>query len=450
MPGGFNISKTLSSVLSMSERAMRKLNDAAGFPTAKVISDDFIPGDVDIKRISLTSLANDKFFDLTGQAKVINIYESIFSPCIFAEIEMQDSLDLKNDFDIRQGDRIVIEFNTPKTENSVELVFGVVELSSTTIKENLMMKSYVISLASLEALNNSVLSLSLKQKDSVSKVVKRIFDDNIKTDKKVYIDSTKGIEDLPPLSAIRPFKAISYLIEFAYSSRYKSNAYVFFENKRGFHFTSVEKLIKQGVDAQAKGSLFTDKEFYFDLASRENLENIAFRNIISYKKLSTNSFSEMSKVTNIVKSFDFTRGNYVEFISRASDVNFDLLDGISTSKNKPIFDDFYNSSTTNVEFIPICSDTMNKNHGEYIASRKSFARMMEQDTIRILIYGDTELNCGDVIKCNFPNVSSFDNTEGKPEMETGNYLITALRHMILNSDRPQHLVSMELKRNRAQ
>jgi hypothetical protein len=118
------------------------------------------------------------------------------------------------------------------------------------------------------------------------------------------------------------------------------------------------------------------------------------------------------------------------------------------SSNDPTFDNLYGRETTSVEFIPISTDTMPKNFGEYVANRSMFANKLEQDTIHILVYGDTELVVGDVIKCNFPNISANNKDQTKTQIESGNYLVTSLRHMILNTDRPQHSISMELKRNR--
>ena len=68
--------------------------------------------------------------------------------------------------------------------------------------------------------------------------------------------------------------------------------------------------------------------------------------------------------------------------------------------------------------------------------------------MQILIYGDTELTVGNVIKCTIANPTSFDSNKDKSAQKSGLYLVTALRHMILVTDRPQHLISMELRRNK--
>ena len=63
-----------------------------------------------------------------------------------------------------------------------------------------------------------------------------------------------------------------------------------------------------------------------------------------------------------------------------------------------------------------------------------------------MIYGDSNLSVGDVIECTFPTVPDMGDTTTRPSTDTGYYLITHLRHIILNTDRPQHVISCNLYR----
>jgi hypothetical protein len=448
----FNIARLLESFFGQIESTLESVTGQVDSEGAKIPQGDIIPGDVEIMKIFLVSLDRTRSADLTQMVKFINVYEDILSPSLVAEFEVQDLEDLQNNFNIRPGDYIQFSFRSPASENSVDLLLAVHDVSNTVAKENLQLKTYTITALSPEALRNSTIAINFKQKDSASKIVRRIFNDHINTTKAINIDPSKAIEDFPPMAAIRPFAAINYLTRFAYSNKYESNAFVFFENKKGYYFTTIEKLIEQGVKAQEKGSRFTDKEFFFDLAANEDKRNLPIRNIVAYKKISTNSFNDMSKISTIVNTYDLTRGNYVKTVKTVGDMKFNLLEGSisdsSSSTNDPAFDLLYGKQTTSVSFIPISTDTMPKEYGEYVANRLMFASKLEQDTVQIFVYGDTELCVGDVIKCNFPNISANGKDQTRTEVESGNYLITSLRHLILNTDRPQHMISIEMKRNR--
>ena len=441
-----------SSALNAPIRVVEKLRQLQGqsVSPAKTI-EKFIPGDVDVISIDYTSIDSNKTYNFVNQVKVINIFESIFKPAIFATVEVGDPAAILQDVQMRIGDYITIAFKTSKSQTDPSVyVLAIADIGNISMKSNLKMQTYTLSLASPEALRNSVTTVSLKFKDSISNAAKRIFDTYVKTDKKVNIDSTRSIEDLPPFTAMRPLAAINYMVRYAYSNKYKSGAYVFFENKNGFHFTAVEKLIKQGVDSQNKGNATTDKEFFYDSATKESTKDVTIRNIIAMNQLSSDSFSDSSKLANIVNSYDMVRGTYKSYFFRpaAGKDEFELLSGKSKTINKPAFDESYGKVTKNITFVPISSDVTDANLAEYMSKRIAFSHLLEQEVVQILVYGDTELTVGNVIKCTIANPTSFDSNKGKPGAKSGLYLITSLRHMILNSDRPQHVISMELRRNK--
>lgn len=439
-----------SSALNGPIRVVEKLRQLQGQTTSPAkTTEKFIPGDVDIISVDYTSLDSNKTYNFVNQVKVINIYESIFKPAIFATAEVGDPASILQDVQMRVGDYITITFKTSqsKTDPSV-YVLAITDIGDISMKSNLKMQTYTISLASPEALRNSVTTMSLKFKDSMSNAVKKIFDTYVKTDKKVNIDSTRSIEDLPPFTAMRPFSAINYMVRYAYSSKYKSGAYVFFENRHGFHFTAVEKLIKQGVDSQNKGNSTTDKEFFYDSATKESTKDVTIRNIIALNQLSSDSFSDSSKLANIVNSYDMVRGTYKSYFFQPGKEEFELLSGKTKTMNKSTFDRSYGQITKNITFVPISSDVTDANLAEYMAKRIAFSHLLEQEVVQILVYGDTELTVGNVIKCTIINPTSFDSNRDKPAAKSGLYLITSLRHIILNTDRSQHVISMELRRNK--
>ena len=432
-------------------RAVQKLRELQGQGAApkKIVDKDIIPGDVDIISIEYTSIDMGKTYDFSNQVKYINIFESIFKPAIFAELEVADPASILQDVDMRPGDYITLTFKTSKSNTDpTKYVMAISEIGNLSLKSNLKMQTYTLVLASPEVLRNSVSTLGMKFKDSISNSVRTIFDVYIKTDKKVSIDGTRSIEDMPPFTVMRPFQAINYMVRYAYSSKYKSSAYVFFENKNGYQFTSLEKLIEQGVKSQNKGNLTTDKEFFYDSVTKESIKDLTLRNILALKQISSGNFSDASKVANIVNTYDFKTGKYNTFYFRADTEEFELLSGKSKTPNKAAFDQSFGKLTKEIEFVPISSDVTDKDLAKYLASRKGFSRFLEQDVMQILVHGDTELTVGNVIRCTIANPTSFESNQNKSAQKSGLYLVTSLRHMILASDRPQHLISMELRRNK--
>ncbi len=54
----------------------------------------FVAGDIELKSILLKSADGCREYDLSAQAKMINLYESILSPTIYAEINIFDGIGL--------------------------------------------------------------------------------------------------------------------------------------------------------------------------------------------------------------------------------------------------------------------------------------------------------------------------------------------------------------------
>jgi hypothetical protein len=77
---------------------------------------------------------------------------------------------------------------------------------------------------------------------------------------------------------------------------------------------------------------------------------------------------------------------------------------------------------------------------------KQYIEELTKHIIQIYVYGDSDITVGDMIKCNFSDITSFDNTTGLDRIDTGNYLVAKVRHCILNQDRPQYNMSLELIR----
>jgi len=95
--------------------------------------------------------------------------------------------------------------------------------------------------------------------------------------------------------------------------------------------------------------------------------------------------------------------------------------------------------------VAVNSETRpNTNLAEVLVKRNAFLNKLKQIEAQIFVYGDSNLAVGDVIECSFPTSSSAENDKGETRLDSGNYLITHLRHMILFTDRPQHVIACNL------
>jgi hypothetical protein len=71
---------------------------------------------------------------------------------------------------------------------------------------------------------------------------------------------------------------------------------------------------------------------------------------------------------------------------------------------------------------------------------------MEQNVFYAHVYGDVALSAGDVITINVPSPSGFTETQPANKYLEGNYLVSKLRHVVVNLSpmEKSYTIAMEL------
>lgn len=431
----------ISDIISNIEKSVLQTSSSGKYSTT-----DFHPGDINIIGITLLSEDQQRSYDLIELCKSIEIFESVLSPVIFAEIGIQDTIGLYQTFPILGEEYVKIEFQTPGTSKTSVYLLRVNNIHNKNVSDNEKLTTYSMQLVSAELIRNSSKFISKTFKDNIHKTVQDIINDELETEKPVRVESTSGIER-GIITRMQPFKAVDYLRRRAVSKKYKSSVYVFFENRDGYNFVTIEKLIEDGKNSLDRGN--SDKEFFFDVVRKENEKNVSIRNIIAYNQIlyaDTISKVQYGGITNEVNTIDLITGN-VKKINYTDNIGQDQitnLDKNAAATNTSNFNRKHGKTTAMKNYIPISSDLPDTNRAEKLSISTAFAENIAQNIIQIHIYGDSEIQAGDVIKCNLPSATSVDDGKNTAKFESGNYLVTKVRHIITNLDRPQHTIALEL------
>jgi len=425
----------------------RSLLDGQKPPIGKGVENDFIPGDIEIIDITVTSEDGQRQYSLLSQCKTIEIYESITSPVIFCDLGIADSIGLLETFALLGEEYVSLSFKTFKDGEPVQFLFRLNSIDNVVDNETNKMKTYTLRLVSPELLHNSERFVSFSYEDTISNIVTRILSEEISTQKPYFVDKTVGIEK-GVVTRLEPFKACDYFRRRAVSSEYSSSSFCFFEGRRGYVFTTLEKLMHDGQKAHASQGV-TDKEFFFDVSRNENIGDAVFRNIIAFNR--TTFADSVDKVraggiNNVVSAIDILTGDFTvkNYTSNVGLDKFKFIDGEnSSSLNTSGFALNHGKHTAVQMFMPFTSDKPLTDLQEKLTLSQAYAQIISQNICNIHVYGDSELQIGDVIKCSFPSSISADNA-GQSRLDSGNYLISKIRHIIINSDRPQHTMALEL------
>lgn len=416
---------------------------------SKEIDGDFRPGDVNIKGIYLINEDYTRQYDLLQHVTSIDIHESIMCPVIFAEIAIQDTIGVMQNFPIIGEEYVRVTFSTPSSKQDADYILRVNRVKDKKVQPNNKMVTYVLQCVSPELITNAVRYVNTSVEDNIAKVVNDLVSTSVglETKKKISVDATAGIEKII-LTRKQPFVAIDFLRKRAVSSEYQSSSFVFFENRNGYHFTTIEKLIDVGMKKAGNDQL-TDKQFFFDTNRNLSYDNATLRNILSYNQLTfgdTISRAQHGGITNIVNKFDLITGGVtkINYTNNIGADNFKQADTNAAAVNTTTFNRVHGKTTTATRLVPVSSDRPETDKAERVSKLMAYAETLAQNIVQIHIYGDSDLTVGDMINCTFPASTTVDDDKTVARLDSGNYLISKLRHIILLGDRPQHTISLEL------
>lgn len=413
----------------------------------KAPSKTVVPGDVELIDILLLSEDQTRTYSLMAQTASLEVFESITSPVMFAELHIADSIGLLQSFPIIGEEYVKISFKTPKNKGKpAEYLFRVNQVKNKTVNDSNKRLSYSLQLCSAELIRNSNILISKKETENIGTIIRNIMEDDIDTQKPVNVDTTIGIEDIL-LTRLQPFKAIDLLRQRAVSGVFKSSSFCFFENRKGFNFTTIERMIDVGSKQIESGN--HDKVFFFDTSRKDGIENVTFRNILAYNQLTfTDTISKVASggLNNQIQQFDLITGDLkkVTYTDNIGNDQFKKTSSTSVGQNTTNFTKNHGRTTSVTKVVPIRTDKPPVQVTEKLSILQAYAQKITQNIVLIHIYGDSDINVGDMIECRFPTGIDSDKDKGVSRLDSGSYLVSKIRHIILNGDRPQYTMALEL------
>lgn len=423
-----------------------KIDPAEAFSTPKV-SDDFQPGNVNILNITLISAAGERIGDLKQYVTELHIYENIIYPTMFCELTIADAAGIYERFPITTNELVTISIQTPGNEKPSEYRFAINRVGEKEVLQNNKMVKYTLQLVSIELKRSQSTPITKTFKGTISELVQEILKEDIGTEKRIIVEPSTGIID-KTIGPRLPFAMIHEHYHDADNRRDNNGVYVFFENQRGYNLVTYEKLLKDGRKALSRDA--STKRFIFTPDSNSDAGAVKFRNILAYNQSKfCDAISLVSAgglfSTALPYSFATGAGERAQYketedgeSTPTSDINGTRLIGTD------FIQQYERNSLTNMLIAVNNEIRPNNKIAEVLVKRNAFLQKLQQIEAQIFIYGDTNLAVGDVIECSFPSSADTGDDSGKSRLDSGNYLITHLRHMILNTDRPQHVIACNL------
>jgi hypothetical protein len=415
----------------------------------------FKPGDVEITKVWLYSDDGNRNYDLIQQVVSIDIYESIMSPIIYADVFINDSNDLLRQFPILTEEYVEIEFKLPNSEDVSSYKLHVKEIKNVRANDQQKSKSYTLSLVSMELLDNVSTIIykrygGYKDKSGVAHgteihtAIQSILAEYLGTEKKFEYEQTKGIDEIL-ITREKPFAAIDQLRRRALSKQYQSHSFMFFENKHGFVLSTMERLFDKGKDT------IGDRTFWTDTNTANEVTQNMYRNIIGYKQIqSADSIGRISQggLRTGVGKLDVMTGEYLitEYDDSKDQDKFKTVEGKSIGQNSSSFTRKHSKGTAKNLLMIGDGSRSETELPEKMASLQAYTQKITQNLVGIHIWGDNLITVGDVIECRLPSATGTTQTDHKEDrLSSGKFLVSKVRHILLNGQGKQkYTMSCEL------
>ena len=401
-----------------------------------------------------------KTMDIKGITLTMSMTEDIFSNSIVGYVMVFDTQDVRTLLPLTGLERLSMKFETPglpgydMTEDN-GVPFHIYKVDTIRKDPNGDIgQFYKIYFCSPEVYYNEITSVSKAYSGPVEKGVKDILrnDKYLKSKKPLFIEDT-ATNAKYVIPSLKPFSAISFLGKQCVSGKYNNAGYLFYENSNGFHFRSLESMLAMG-GAVARPTVFnymtqivqtkdTDKqdevkdiqrrlqtviryEFGKQVDALANISNGLYAN----RLVVHDAFNKTIKTHDFNYKDNFEKGYHTETIGEGNDTVKGIVPETQLNDTGKSLYEYPDSKK-----MVVTETSKVHNSFEFVPSSETLPKITSQNqgyrnmNLSLLVYGNTQLNCGDVINFTVPVMQPGDVVEPNP-YTSGRYLIMAIKHTI--------------------
>lgn len=402
-------------------------------------------GDVSVNSIKIVTRTGNSQ-NITAQVIGIQIFEDLFSPFMTGSLVLKESFDFINLLPFTGEEQVEVDISTPTlSRGNIKGTFYIYKLTDRELLGDRAV-TYQLHFISPEAIIDLNKKVSRVYTGKVNDVVADIVTnktDGLQSSKRfISEDSARSIKFISNFWS--PVKCINYAAQFAENVN-NSPSYLFFENRDGFYFTSLESMyVAEAV-----------QQFTYDRYTRDKLPmGKDVRNVAEdYKRI--NSIS-------IPTGFDYIdRIRSGMFASKAT--SYDLTKKKYRVKTYNMFDEYdngkhlnkYNVASLNSIFRTNSATMIIPRYAEgfsgfgdatnfkSIQKRLSLLKAAQANKINISVPGRMNYTVGQKVEVKLNKVEPIRgrDTDITDKMFSGFYIISAINHSI---DREMHECHMEL------
>jgi len=389
--------------------------------------------------------------DVTNGLVSLTYYESVLDNTIRATVTLVDtgygknegtSVIEKDNINLNSGEKINLKMNDGYGnqlyfDNSDTYPLRISEVSN--IEEGTNKFVYTINLTSMEYHKNDNLDARVTKRfdgqipDNVTDILKN----NLKTEKDITVDEGLNSFSFTGKSE-KPLYLCTWLakrcVPNIQDAKAKLAGYLFYETSKGYQFKSIDKLFQQKPKRKLIYTETTDlppgydgKILLYHFSSTFNLKRLRLTGALGQAETRTyDPYTHAYGNTNQVNSeiqFNETNTGGLERIKYGDDQD------LTTKRYVKSFDTGILPPGKNLTEQLKKSKDINFNIDEILIQSSMRYNSLFGIKLSMTIAGDFSINAGDVIHCDFPEVSSKD-LKVYSDKKSGIYMVSDVAHRI--------------------
>ena len=413
---------------------------------------------------------------LNGLTVSISLFENIFSPTMSGTITLLDANSIVSNLPIIGQEFLSFKIKTASiTEEGTSVIdftknpFSVYKIDQRI--EGTNSELITLHFASPEMLRNLRTRVSKSYTNTIDNIAIDVIQNSryINSKKDLFIEETVGVRKIISPNS-NPFTFIQKLSSEAISKNNGSPFFLFYENKEGFNFRSLDSLYAQPITAE-----YNTGEFYHQESSGTVVKNVLeeYSRPISHEMVAVND--TVSNVRGGLLASDLiTYDIYSKKYERKNFRYFNNFNDYGRLGNSPIYNtnfiDEFDNTVDNFTNANIHLHPTSKNNGSdaqhyvldptaknikslyspngientLLPRQSKFVELNKGVSLNVKVHGSTNISVGQIIQFNKQTVGNANESGDFDPYYTGRYIISNLRHIFDLAPKKEHSIVMSL------
>ena len=431
------------------------------FNTVQAPAGIFYPQDFSIQKLDFVTSAGQKF-QMKKLMVEMSYYEDIFSFCVSGSITVRDSFGFIEQLQLTGNEYMEINFGKIKgAPNTDDQIFHVYKVGKRLPSGNQNDEFYTLYFCSEELYLSEQLKISKSYSgQKISDIITNILNNTLKVQQSKInvIEPTIGVYNFV-VPRFKPLETISWLSTYARPTNGSGADMLFYENRNGFNFRSLQSIYKDDVYAsykyqqknldkklespQDKATTVLDYEFVktYDMLQHTN------SGVFANQLISLDPVTRKSNITN----FDYAKYQQSSDSLNGKPVLNPVPNRLGLTQNQN-----YNAVTKVVISNPgeaqvpyikqapgsVAGDTFLETS---IPNRTAQLSLANFTVLKLMIPGDPGITAGAIINFDLMSNKPTTTTKDKDKFYSGKYLVTAVRHIL--NDGGSYITILEIAKD---